>query len=58
MAINPYAVLPIYDKEHINKYKDKKIGEEPPHIFAIANNAYYSMKKSGQKQCIIVRFVL
>ena len=57
MAINPYTVLPIYDKEHINKYKDKKIGEEPPHIFAIADNAYYLMKRGGRNQCVIIRYM-
>ena len=57
MAVNPYTLLPIYDQEHINKYKDKKIGEEPPHIFAIADNAYYFMKRGGKNQCVIIRYV-
>ena len=57
MAINPYTLLPIYDQEHLNRYRDKKIGEEPPHIFAIADNAYYFMKRGGQNQCVIIRCV-
>ena len=56
MAVNPYTLLPIYDQEHINKYKDRKIGEEPPHIFAIADNAYYFMKRGGRDQCVIIRY--
>ena len=56
MAVNPYTLLPIYDQEHINRYKDKKIGEEPPHIFAIADNAYYFMKRGGRDQCVIIRY--
>ena len=56
VAVNPYYLLPIYDQAHINQYKDKKIGEEPPHIFAIADNAYYFMKRGGRDQCVIIRY--
>jgi len=54
VAINPYQLLPIYDQAHINRYKDKKIGEESPHIFAIADNAYYFMKRGQRNQCVII----
>ena len=54
VAINPYQLLPIYDQAHINRYKDKKIGEAPPHIFAIADNAYYFMKRGQRDQCCII----
>ena len=55
VAINPYTLLPIYDREYIRQYRDKKIGEEPPHIFAIADNAYYFMKRGQSDQCVIIR---
>ncbi len=54
VAINPYQLLPIYDQAHINRYKDKKFGEESPHIFAIADNAYYYMKRGQKNQCVII----
>ena len=54
VAINPYQLLPVYDQAHINRYKDKKIGEESPHIFAIADNAYYFMKRGQRNQCVII----
>jgi myosin-7 len=54
VAINPYQLLSIYDQAHINRYKDKKIGEEPPHIFATADNAYYFMKRGQRNQCVII----
>lgn len=54
VAINPYQLLPIYDAEYIQRYRDKKIGEESPHIFAIADNAYYFMKRGQKDQCVII----
>lgn len=52
--MNPYQDLLIYESEHIKLYKDKKIGELPPHIFAIGDNAYSNMKRFHQDQCVII----
>lgn len=54
VAVNPYQDLLIYESEHIKMYKDKKIGELPPHIFAIGDNAYSNMKRFHQDQCVII----
>ena len=54
MAVNPYQILPIYTVEQIKLYRDRKIGELPPHIFAIGDNAYSNMKRYRQDQCIII----
>lgn len=54
VAVNPYQIYQIYDADHILKYRGKKIGQLPPHIFAIADNAYYHMKREEHDQCIII----
>eukprot|EP00111_Clytia_hemisphaerica_P007095 TCONS_00020609-protein len=54
VAVNPYQVYPIYDVSHIKKYQGRKIGELPPHIFAISDNAYYFMRREKHDQCIII----
>lgn len=54
VAVNPYQILPIYTAEQIKLYKDKKIGELPPHIFAIGDNSYNNMKRYQQDQCVII----
>lgn len=54
VAVNPYQILPIYTSEQIKLYKDKKIGELPPHIFAIGDNAYTNMRRYGQDQCVVI----
>lgn len=54
VAVNPYQILPIYTAEQIQTYRDKKIGELSPHIFAIADNSYFNMKRYQQDQCVII----
>ncbi|KAM4846700.1 unconventional myosin-VIIa isoform 6-T6 [Thomomys bottae] len=54
VAVNPYQLLSIYSSEHIRQYTNKKIGEMPPHIFAIADNCYFNMKRNCRDQCCII----
>jgi len=57
VAVNPYQILPIYTAEQIKLYRERKIGELPPHIFAIGDNCYSQMKRYRQDQCIVIRWV-
>lgn len=57
VAINPYEILPIYTNNQINFYKKQKAlsqHDDPPHIFAIGNNAYQEMLISKMNQCIVI----
>ena len=50
----PFQILPIYTAEQIKLYKEKKIGELPPHIFAIGDNCYSLMRRTRQNQCVVI----
>ena len=57
VAVNPYQILPIYTAEQIQMYKAHKMGELPPHIFAVGDNAYHNMHRYRKDQCIIIRLI-
>ena len=52
--VNPYKDLDVYGKHYVNQYKGREIYERPPHIFAIAESAYKSMKRQGSDTCIVI----
>ncbi|KAI8883728.1 hypothetical protein K501DRAFT_323360 [Backusella circina FSU 941] len=54
VAINPYRSLPIYSSEIIRSYRRKRRGELPPHIYAIADNAFNDMLHDRQDQSILI----
>ncbi|XP_042316884.1 unconventional myosin-VIIb [Sceloporus undulatus] len=54
VAMNPYEVLPLYTMEQIRLYCNKRIGELPPHVFAIADNCYFNMKRNKRDQCCVI----
>ena len=54
--MNPYRMLPIYGPNIIKTYSGRYIYEEPPHVYAIAEDAYRSLLNEGKNQCIIIRY--
>ncbi|XP_054198138.1 unconventional myosin-VIIb isoform X3 [Homo sapiens] len=54
VAVNPFQVLPLYTLEQVQLYYSRHMGELPPHVFAIANNCYFSMKRNKRDQCCII----
>ncbi|XP_025935824.1 unconventional myosin-VIIb [Apteryx rowi] len=54
VAVNPYQLLPLYTVDQITLYCNKRIGELPPHVFAIADNCYFNMRRNKRDQCCVI----
>lgn len=54
VAINPYRPLGIHSTELMMAYRGKRIGELPPHIYAIADSAYADMLFEHENKCCII----
>ena len=54
VAVNPFQLLPIYTPEVLEKYKDGGWRSQPPHVYAIADNAYHSMLGDATDQAVVI----
>ncbi|XP_030015557.1 unconventional myosin-VIIb-like [Sphaeramia orbicularis] len=54
VAVNPYQDFPLYSSDQVSLYRGRKLGELPPHIFAIAESCYFNMKRHLKNQCCII----
>ncbi|XP_070338360.1 unconventional myosin-XV isoform X6 [Equus asinus] len=54
VSVNPYRMFGIYGPEQVQQYSGRALGENPPHLFAIANLAFAKMLDATQDQCIII----
>uniref|UniRef100_A0A286XER4 Unconventional myosin-XV n=1 Tax=Cavia porcellus TaxID=10141 RepID=A0A286XER4_CAVPO len=54
VSMNPYQMFGIYGPEQVQQYSGRALGDNPPHLFAIANLAFAKMLDAKQNQCIII----
>ncbi|RHZ46743.1 hypothetical protein Glove_606g141 [Diversispora epigaea] len=54
ISVNPFKDLGIYTDEILQSYVGKNRLEMPPHVYAVAESAYYNMNSYKENQCIII----
>jgi myosin-7 len=52
--MNPFKRLSIYENETLRRYIGKKLPDEDPHIFAIAEAAFSSLRTTQKNQSVII----
>ncbi|XP_062488635.1 unconventional myosin-Ia isoform X1 [Pezoporus occidentalis] len=54
ISVNPYQPLPIYTPEKVQEYHNCNFFAVKPHIYAIADDAYRSLRDRDRDQCILI----
>ncbi|XP_043105256.1 unconventional myosin-Ib isoform X7 [Puntigrus tetrazona] len=54
ISMNPYKSLPIYTAEKVEEYRNRNFYELSPHIYALADEAYRSLREQDKDQCILI----
>ncbi|XP_056131178.1 myosin-7B-like [Lampris incognitus] len=54
VTVNPYKWLPVYSASVVAAYKGRRRTETPPHIYAVADNAYTDMLQNRENQAMLI----
>ncbi|XP_029360409.1 myosin IEb isoform X2 [Echeneis naucrates] len=54
ISVNPFKQLPYFTEREVELYQGAAQYENPPHIYALADNMYRNMMIDGENQCVII----
>uniref|UniRef100_A0A672FX19 Osteoclast-stimulating factor 1 n=1 Tax=Salarias fasciatus TaxID=181472 RepID=A0A672FX19_SALFA len=54
ISVNPFKQLPYFTDREVELYQGAAQYENPPHIYALADNMYRNMMIDNENQCVII----
>ncbi|XP_068586494.1 unconventional myosin-Ie isoform X2 [Cebidichthys violaceus] len=54
ISINPFKQMPYFGEKEVEMYQGAAQYENPPHIYALADNMYRNMMIDRENQCVII----
>nr|XP_046254592.1 myosin IEb [Scatophagus argus] len=54
ISVNPFKQLPYFTDKEVELYQGAAQYENPPHIYALADNMYRNMMIDNENQCVII----
>eukprot|EP00051_Salpingoeca_urceolata_P021427 m.336285 g.336285 ORF g.336285 m.336285 type:complete len:1061 (+) comp19795_c1_seq2:302-3484(+) len=54
IAVNPFKSMPYFTDKEIDQYSGAAVYENPPHVYALTDNAYRNMLIDSENQCVII----
>ncbi|XP_058863429.1 unconventional myosin-Ie [Acipenser ruthenus] len=54
ISVNPFKQLPYFTDKEIELYQGAAQYENPPHVYALADNMYRNMLIDAENQCVII----
>ncbi|XP_015258865.1 PREDICTED: unconventional myosin-Ie-like [Cyprinodon variegatus] len=54
ISVNPFKQLPYFTDREVELYQGAASYENPPHIYALADNMYRNMMIDSENQCVII----
>eukprot|EP01135_Chromosphaera_perkinsii_P000792 Nk52_evm80s151 gene=Nk52_evmTU80s151 len=55
VEVNPYQLNSrLYDSHMVQKYHNRMLYENQPHVYAIADECVRSLQRTGQNQCVVI----
>ncbi|KAG7519536.1 myosin-7B-like [Solea senegalensis] len=54
VSVNPYKWVPVYTPRVVAAYKGRRRTETPPHIYAVADNAYADLLQNRENQSMLI----
>mmetsp|Transcript_32792 Transcript_32792/g.99144 ORF Transcript_32792/g.99144 Transcript_32792/m.99144 type:complete len:771 (+) Transcript_32792:91-2403(+) len=54
ISVNPYKKMPYFTEKELDQYQGAAAYENPPHVYALVDDAYRNMLIETENQCVII----